>query len=104
MTPETATTIQMISAGICIGACLPILINGLITIVAKPDKPDKSDKPESPQPEKTKWYNNFVVCACKDCVHHDIPALGLQCGKHRTFITSDGNCRSYVPRDRKIAK
>ena len=103
MTLETAITIQMISIGICIGVCLIVMIGAALDAIMS-KKPDKSDKPESPQPEKTKWYNNFVVCACKDCVHHDIPALGLQCGKHRTFITSDGNCRSYVPRDRKIAK
>ena len=95
MTPETATTIQMISTGICIGACLPILINGLITILAKPDKP------ESPQPEKTKPRgDNFIVCVCADCVHH----VGYQCGIDRTYITSDGKCKSYVPRDSEIAK
>ena len=99
MTPETATTIQMISTGICIGACLPILINGLITILAKPDKT------ESPQPEKTKPRgDNFIVCACADCVHHSVPAHNLQCGIDRTYITSDGKCISYVPRDSEIAK
>ena len=95
--------ITMFAIGFCSAACFTILMTNVFDAVMS-KKPDKPDKPESPQPEKTKWYNNFVVCACKDCVHHDIPALGLQCGKHRTFITSDGNCRSYVPRDRKIAK
>ena len=99
MTLETIIMIYIFSAGFSIGAGFALLISITFDVSI-----NKSDKPESPQPEKTKWYNNFVVCACKDCVHHDIPALGLQCGKHRTFITSDGNCRSYVPRDRKIAK
>ena len=99
MTPETATTIQIISTGICIGACLPILINGLITIVAKPDKT------KSPQPKKTPPRgDNFIVCACADCVHHSVPAHNLQCSIDRTYITSDGKCISYVPRDSEIAK
>lgn len=97
MTLETVITIQMISAGICTGVCLVVLIGtALDAIMSK-----KPDKPESPQPEKAKPRgDNFIVCACADCVHH----VGYQCGIDRTYITSDGNCKSYVPRDSEIAK
>ncbi len=95
MTLETAITIQMISAGICIGVCLIVMIGtALDAIMSK-----KLGK--IPQPKKTPPRgDNFIVCACADCVHH----VGYQCGRDRTYITSDGNCRSYVPQDRKIAK
>ena len=95
MTLETAITIQMISAGICTGVCLVVLIGtALDAIMSK--KPGKI-----PQPKKTPPRgDNFIVCVCADCVHH----VGYQCGRDRTYITSDGNCRSYVPQDRKIAK
>ena len=99
MTLETAITIQMISAGICIGVCLIVMIGtALDAIMSK--KPGKT-----PQPKKTPLRgDNFIVCACADCVHHSVPAHNLQCSIDRTYITSDGNCRSYVPQDRKIAK
>ncbi len=95
MTLETAITIQMISAGICIGVCLIVMIGtALDAIMSK-----KLGK--IPQPKKTPPRgDNFIVCVCADCVHH----VGYQCGRDRTYITSDGNCRSYVPQDRKIAK
>ena len=95
MTLETAITIQMISAGICTGVCLVVLIGtALDAIMSK-----KLGK--IPQPKKTPPRgDNFIVCVCADCVHH----VGYQCGRDRTYITSDGNCRSYVPQDRKIAK
>ena len=95
MTLETAITIQMISAGICIGVCLIVMIGtALDAIMSK-----KLGK--MPQPKKTPPRgDNFIVCVCADCVHH----VGYQCGRDRTYITSDGNCRSYVPQDRKIAK
>ena len=95
MTLETAITIQMISAGICIGVCLIVMIGtALDAIISK-----KLGK--IPQPKKTPPRgDNFIVCVCADCVHH----VGYQCGRDRTYITTDGNCRSYVPQDRKIAK
>ena len=95
MTLETAITIQMISAGICIGVCLIVMIGtALDAIMSK-----KLGK--IPQPKKTPPRgDNFIVCVCADCVHH----VGYQCGRDRTYITTDGNCRSYVPQDRKIAK
>ncbi len=95
MTLETVITIQMISAGICIGVCLIVMIGtALDAIMSK-----KLGK--IPQPKKTPPRgDNFIVCVCADCVHH----VGYQCGRDRTYITSDGNCRSYVPQDRKIAK
>ena len=95
MTLETAITIQMISAGICIGVCLIVMIGtALDAIMSK-----KLGK--IPQPKKTPPRgDNFIVCVCADCVHH----VGYQCGRDRTYIISDGNCRSYVPQDRKIAK
>lgn len=72
-----------------------MLINGLITIVAK------LGETKSPQPEKAKLRgDNFIVCVCADCVHH----VGYQCGIDRTYITSDGKCKSYVPRDGEIKK
>lgn len=93
---ETAITIQMISAGICTGVCLVVLIGTVLdAIISK-----KPDKPESPQPEKADTCrDNFIVCACADCVHHSVPAHNLRCCIDRTYITSDGKCISYVPRD-----
>lgn len=92
---ETAITIQMISAGICTGVCLVVLIGtALDAIMSK-----KPDKPKSPQPKKAKPRgDNFIVSACADCVHHSVPAHNLRCCIDRTYITSDGNCISYVPR------
>ena len=93
MTPETATTIQMISAGICTGVCLVVLIGAALDALMS-KKPGKT-----PQPEKTPPRgDNFIVCACADCVHHSVPAHNLQCSTDRTYITSDGKCISYVPR------
>ena len=101
MKPETATTIQMISAGICTGVCLVVLIGAALDALMS----KKPGETKSPQPEKTKPRgDNFIVCACADCVHHSVPAHNLQCSIDRTYITSDGNCKSYVPRDSEIAK
>lgn len=95
MTLETVITIQMISAGICTGVCLVALIGAALDALMS-KKPGKT-----PQPKKTPPRgDNFIVCACADCVHH----VGYQCGIDRTYITSDGNCKSYVPRDSEIAK
>lgn len=92
MTPETATTIQMISAGICTGVCLVVLIvAALDALMSK--KPGKT-----PQPKKTPPRgDNFIVCACAECVYRN----DFECGTDRTYITSDGKCKSYVPRPHK---
>ncbi len=46
-------------------------------------------------------HKNIVVCRALDCIHHDLPVLGFQCGKCRTFVSIDGKCEDYVPRARK---
>ena len=94
MTLETVITIQMISAGICTGVCLVVLIGAALDAIMS-KKPGKI-----PQPKKTPPRgDNFIVCACADCVHHSVPAHNLRCCIDRTYITSDGTCISYVPRD-----
>ena len=99
MTLETVITIQMISAGICTGVCLVVLIGAALDAIMS-KKPGKI-----PQPKKTPPRgDNFIVCACADCVHHSVPAHNLRCCIDRTYITSDGKCISYVPRDSEIAK
>lgn len=93
MNSETMITIYTFSTGFFFALLILIVFDAIIS--------NKPDKPESPQPEKAKLRgDNFIVCVCADCVHH----VGYQCGKGRTYITSDGKCKSYVPRDSEIAK
>lgn len=49
----------------------------------------------------SRWANE-VQCNRMDCVHHDLPALGIQCGKVRPFIGKNGNCESYQKREEKV--
>ena len=93
MTLETMITIYAFSTGFFFALLILIVFDAIIS--------NKPDKTESPQPKKTPPRgDNFIVCVCADCVHH----VGYQCGIDRTYITSDGKCKSYVPRDCEIAK
>ena len=95
MSSETIIMIYIFSAGFSIGAGFTILMSITFDIIIS-KKPGKT-----PQPKKTPPRgDNFIVCVCADCVHH----VGYQCGIDRTYITSDGKCKSYVPRDSEIAK
>lgn len=99
MSSETIITIYIFSAGFSIGAGFAILMSIVFDIIIS-KKPGKT-----PQPKKTPPRgDNFIVCACADCVYHSVPAHNLQCSIDRTYITSDGKCISYVPRDSEIAK
>lgn len=91
MTPETLITIQMISTGICIGVCLVILIGAAFDIIM-------SKRPGKTPPKQEPRRDNFISCARTDCVYNRCPAPGFPCGKDRTYITSDGKCKSYVAR------
>ena len=94
MTLETTKAIYLLSSAFCIGACLVMIMNRLADIILKRPGATKSQRQE-----KTKMrVDNFIVCACADCVHHSVPAHNLQCSIDRTYITSDGKCISYVPR------
>ena len=91
MNSETMITIYTFSTGFFFALLILIVFDAIIS--------KKPDKPESPQPEKADTCrDNFIVCACADCVHHSVPAHNLRCCIDRTYITSDGKCISYVPR------
>ena len=93
MNSETMITIYTFSTGFFFALLILIVFDAIIS--------NKPDKPESPQPEKADTCrDNVIVCASMNCVHRS----GSQCGKDRTYISLDGKCKSYVPRDSEIAK
>ena len=90
MTLETTKAIYLLSSGFCIGACLVMIMNRLADIILK-----RPGATKSPRQEKTKMReDNFIVCACTECVYRN----DFECGTDRTYINSDGKCKSYVPR------